>query len=115
MKDLIPYSPTARRSGAFAHHRRLRERLGAPIGRFRTASPHAVVVPHRAACSNPGCRYVHRMAALVAGGQRLHAEGELFLIGGETADVIDELETGCGGLAAPYARGVVTMLSVDGR
>jgi hypothetical protein len=53
--------------------------------------------------------------SIVAGGQRLHAEGELFLIGGETADVIDELETGCGGLAAPYARGVVTMLSVDGR
>jgi hypothetical protein len=46
--------------------------------------------------------------------KRLNAEGDLSPIGGETADVIDELETGSGGLTAPYARGVVTVLSVDG-
>ena len=62
------------RSG-FTHHRRLG--LGMPLGHFRTVEPYAVVVPHQAACSNPGCPHLHRMAALVPG-FGIHAEGEVF-------------------------------------
>jgi gamma-glutamylcyclotransferase (GGCT)/AIG2-like uncharacterized protein YtfP len=96
----------------FPHHNRLRPLLGEPLGRFRTASAHAVVVPHRAACSNPGCCYVHRMAALVSGLEPLRVEGDLFLIGDEALAVVDELETGS--VATPYVRERVTVVSLDG-
>jgi gamma-glutamylcyclotransferase (GGCT)/AIG2-like uncharacterized protein YtfP len=76
----------------FTHHRRLAGRLGQPIARVRTVEPHAIVVPHLAACSNPGCEYVHRMAALVPGFAPLRAEGDLFRI--DDLAPIDELETG---------------------
>jgi hypothetical protein len=71
------------------------------VARVRTAAAHAVVVPRRAACSNPGCRYVHRMAALVPG-FGIHAEGDVF----EVADfaAIDALE-----LTGPYARGQIEL------
>lgn len=64
MNAYFAYGTTQR---GFTHHRRLAALLGEPVGRHRTAAPHAVVVPHRAACSNPGCEYVHRMALLVPG------------------------------------------------
>jgi hypothetical protein len=92
----------------FTHHRRLG--LGEPVGRYRTVAPHAVVVPRRAACSNPGCEYVHRMAALVAGIER-HAEGDLFVIGDEAARAIEALETGP---ASPYVRGEVEVAPIGG-
>jgi gamma-glutamylcyclotransferase (GGCT)/AIG2-like uncharacterized protein YtfP len=69
----------------------------------RTAAPHAIVVPRRAACSNPGCEYVHRMAALVPG-LDLHVEGDLFLLDDEAARALDALETGPG---SPYERASV--------
>jgi gamma-glutamylcyclotransferase (GGCT)/AIG2-like uncharacterized protein YtfP len=115
MNDLIRYFAYGTTQRGFAHHRRLEHLLGEPVGRFRTVAPHAVVVPHRAGCSNPGCRYVHRMAALVPGGARLHVEGDLFLIGREAAELIDELETGSAGLAAPYVRKGVSVTSSDGK
>lgn len=70
--------------------------LGERVDRVSTTAAHAVVVPRRAACSNPGCRYVHRMAALVPG-FGMHVEGDVF----EVADfaAIDALE-----LSGPYVR-----------
>jgi gamma-glutamylcyclotransferase (GGCT)/AIG2-like uncharacterized protein YtfP len=76
----------------FTHHRRLAALLGGPVARVRTVEPHAIVVPHVAACSNPGCEYLHRMAALVPGFAPLRAEGDLFRVDDLTR--IDELETG---------------------
>jgi len=75
--------------------------LGERVDRVRTTAAHAVVVPRRAACSNPGCRYVHRMAALVPGFE-IHAEGDVF----EVADfaAIDALE-----LSGPYVRGEISL------
>jgi hypothetical protein len=73
------------------------------VARVRAAAAHAVVVPRRAACSNPGCRYVHRMAALVPG-FGIHAEGDLFEV--RDFDSIDALE-----LNGPYVRGE---LELDG-
>ena len=54
------------------------------------------------------------MAALVPGFEPLRVEGDLFLISDEAVAAIDELETGSGGLAGPYAREVVTVVSLDG-
>jgi gamma-glutamylcyclotransferase (GGCT)/AIG2-like uncharacterized protein YtfP len=71
------------------------------VARVRTAAAHAVVVPRRAACSNPGCRYVHRMAALVPG-FGMQAEGDLFEV--DSFDAIDALE-----LNGPYARAEVEL------
>jgi gamma-glutamylcyclotransferase (GGCT)/AIG2-like uncharacterized protein YtfP len=95
----------------FAHHRRLAALLGEPVGRCRTASAHAVVVPRRAACSNPGCPYVHQMAALVPGLEPLRAEGDLFLVSDAALAELDRLETAAG---APYVRATVAVASPDG-
>lgn len=77
------------------------------MARVRTVAAHAVVVPRRAACSNPGCEYVHWMAALVPGFEPLRVEGDLFELGEEAARAIDALETGAGG---PYVRGEVEVV-----
>jgi gamma-glutamylcyclotransferase (GGCT)/AIG2-like uncharacterized protein YtfP len=112
--ELIPYFAYGTTQKGFAHHRRIAGLLGEPVGRFRTVSAHAVVVPRQPACSNPGCRYVHRMAALVAGVEPLRVEGDLFLIGQDAVAVIDELETGTPGAVGPYVREPVAVVSVDG-
>jgi gamma-glutamylcyclotransferase (GGCT)/AIG2-like uncharacterized protein YtfP len=96
---VIAYFAYGTTQRGFTHHRRLATLLGDPVGRFRTVAAHAVVVPHAAACSNPGCEYVHRMAALVAGFEPLRAEGDLYLITPEALAVVDRLET-----AGPYVR-----------
>ena len=72
------------------------------MARVRTVEPYAIVVPHEAACSNPGCRFVHRMAALVRGPWDLHAEGDVFLVGDEALAALDRLE-----LAGPYTRATI--------
>jgi len=111
---LAPYFAYGTTQKGFAHHRRFAGLLGEPVGRFRTASAHAVVVPRKAACSNPGCQYIHRMGALVAGVEPLRVEGDLFLIADEAVAVIDELETGPAGVGGPYVRELVAVVSVDG-
>ena len=68
--DLVPYFAYGTTRQGFANHRRYADLLGERVARVRTASAHAVVVPHRAACSNPGCPYLHRMAALVSASSR---------------------------------------------
>lgn len=70
----------------------LADRLGDPIGRFRTVEAHALVVPSQLGCSNPGCRLLHRMAALVPGIEGFHVEGDLFAIDRSALGVIDRLE-----------------------
>jgi hypothetical protein len=92
----------------YPHYADLAPLLGEPVGRFRTVEPHCVVVPREAACSNPGCRYVHRMAALVPGHWNLHAEGDVFLIGAEALATLDRLE-----LAGPYVRERLDVIAVD--
>jgi gamma-glutamylcyclotransferase (GGCT)/AIG2-like uncharacterized protein YtfP len=92
----------------FAHHRSLAHLLGEPLGPFATIEPHAVVVPHRAACGNPGCRYVHRMAALVPGLAPLRATGDVFLIGPAALDSLDALE-----LSGPYVREPIAVRAGD--
>jgi gamma-glutamylcyclotransferase (GGCT)/AIG2-like uncharacterized protein YtfP len=106
---VIAYFAYGTTQKGFAHHRRLADLLGEPLGRFRTVAAHGVVVPRRAACSNPGCMYVHRMAALVRGFEPLHVEGDLFRIPPDAVAVIDELE-----LAGPYTRELVAVVALDG-
>ena len=112
--SLVPYFAYGTTQKGFAHHRRLAALLGEPVGRFSTVAPHAVVVPRRAACSNPGCEYVHRMAALVPGAEPLRVEGDLFLVRTEALAAIDELETASAGRAGPYVRVPVAVVSPDG-
>jgi gamma-glutamylcyclotransferase (GGCT)/AIG2-like uncharacterized protein YtfP len=112
--DPVPYFAYGTTQKGFAHHRRLADMLGEPVGRFRTAVAHAVVVPHRAACSNPGCQYVHRMATLVAGLEPLRVEGDLFLISHAAADAIDRLETGSADQQGPYVRERIEIVAIDG-
>jgi gamma-glutamylcyclotransferase (GGCT)/AIG2-like uncharacterized protein YtfP len=70
----------------------LADRLGDPIGRFRTVQPHALVVPIQPGCWNPGCRLLHRMAALVPGVEPFRVEGDVFAIDGSALAEIDRLE-----------------------
>jgi gamma-glutamylcyclotransferase (GGCT)/AIG2-like uncharacterized protein YtfP len=111
---LVRYFAYGTTQKGFAHHRRFADLLGDPAGRVRTASAHAVVVPRRAACSNPGCPYVHRMAVLVAGFEPRRVEGDLFLIPDAALIAIDRLETGSAGLQGPYVREHITVVSLDG-
>jgi gamma-glutamylcyclotransferase (GGCT)/AIG2-like uncharacterized protein YtfP len=105
----IPYFAYGTTQQGFVHHRALAEVLGEPLARVRTVEAHAVVVPRRPACSNPGCRYVHRMAALVPGLAPLRVEGDLFLIGDDAVAALDRLE-----LAGPYERDRVDVVALDG-
>lgn len=70
----------------------LADRLGDPVGRFRTVEPHALVVPIQPGCVNPGCGLLHRMAALVPGVEGCHVEGDLFVIDRSVIAAIDRLE-----------------------
>jgi gamma-glutamylcyclotransferase (GGCT)/AIG2-like uncharacterized protein YtfP len=110
----VAYFAYGTTQAGFTHHRRLADVLGEPIGRFRTVSAYAVVVPRRAACSNPGCRYVHRMAVLVPGFAPLQAEGDVFVISAASIAVLDRLETGSAGFTGPYVRKAVAVAPADG-
>jgi gamma-glutamylcyclotransferase (GGCT)/AIG2-like uncharacterized protein YtfP len=70
----------------------LADRLGDPVGRFRTVAPHALVVPTQPGCGNPGCGLLHRMAALVPGVEGFHVEGDLFMVEPSAIAAIDRLE-----------------------
>ena len=111
---MIPYFAYGTTQKGFTHYHRLAGLLGEPVARVRTVAPHAIVVPHRAACSNPGCEYVHRMAVLVPGFGPLHAEGDLFLVSTDALGVIDRLETGSADRTGPYVRGSVPVTALDG-
>jgi gamma-glutamylcyclotransferase (GGCT)/AIG2-like uncharacterized protein YtfP len=106
---VIAYFAYGTTQKGFVHHRRLVSVLGEPVARVRTMAPHAVVVPREAACSNPGCEYVHRMAALVAGVGELRVEGDLFVVVESAVEVLDRLE-----LAGPYVRSWVDVVSLPG-
>src|SRR5437867_11073307 len=108
IRRIEPYFAYGTTQRGFPHHRRFAALLGEPAGRFRTVAPHAIVVPRRAACGNPGCMYVHRMAALVPGGE-LHAEGDVFLVGAAALAELDALET-----RGPYVRARVNVVGFDG-
>ena len=112
--DRVPYFAYGTTQKGFVHHRRLEDLLGEPVARVRTVHAHAVVVPRAAACSNPACQYVHRMAALVPGLEPLRVEGDLFVIGDDAVAALDRLETGSAGLAGPYVRDRVAVVSLDG-
>jgi hypothetical protein len=105
--ESIPYFAYGTTQDGFAHHRRLAHLLGEPVARVRSVAAHAVVVPRRAACSNPRCELLHRMAMLVPGFAPLRAEGDLFLISPDALAAVDRLETG------PYVRDVVAVASDD--
>lgn len=105
LADRVAYFAYGTTQAGFAHHRRLASVLGEPVARIRTAAAHAVVVPRRAACSNPGCTYVHRMAVLVPGFEPLRVDGDVFAITPDALALIDEFE-----LAEPYER---TEIAID--
>jgi gamma-glutamylcyclotransferase (GGCT)/AIG2-like uncharacterized protein YtfP len=101
---VIPYFAYGTTQQGFPHHRELYDLLGEPVGRHRTVEPYAIVVPHEAACNNPGCRFVHRMAALVPFEGDLHAEGDVFLVSEAALAALDRLE-----LSGPYTRETVVV------
>jgi len=110
---LVRYFAYGTTQKGFAHHRQFADLLGEPAARVRTESAHAVVVPRQAACSNPGCPYVHRMAVLVPGFAPRRVEGDLFLISDAAISVIDRLETGSAGLQGPYMRERIAVVSLE--
>jgi Gamma-glutamyl cyclotransferase, AIG2-like len=112
--ERIPYFAYGTTQAGFAHHRRLADLLGEPVARVRTVAAHAVVVPRQAACSNPGCQLVHRMAALVPGREPLRVDGDLFLVSDDAIAILDQPETGGPGSSGPYVPDVVAVASENG-
>ena len=97
----------------------LADRLGEPLGRFRTARPHALVVPIQPGCGNPGCVLLRRMASLVPADHGCHVEGDLFLADRSLIAEIDRLEgydetREASGVSGPYVRGETEVAPVDG-
>ena len=90
--------------------------LGTSLGRFRTAVPHQLVVARRPACSNPGCRLVHRMCGLLPGrGGDILVEGDLFDVGPAALDVLDKGENYRSGdeAGSTYLRRPVLVFGID--
>lgn len=78
----------------FANHERYARELGAPLGRYRTVDAFPLVVPRQTACTNPGCRHVHRMGVLLPdAGYGHRVEGELYAIEPDALAALDELES----------------------
>jgi Gamma-glutamyl cyclotransferase, AIG2-like len=86
----------------FPQHRE----LGLPdrVRRGTLRESNGIVVARDPACSNPACRYLHRMAALVPSQWNLHAEGDLFEVDDAAVQRLDALE-----LAGPYERAEVEL------
>jgi Gamma-glutamyl cyclotransferase, AIG2-like len=86
----------------FSHHRE----LGLPerVRRGKLAQSNGIVVPRDPACSNPACRYLHRMAVLVPNQWNLHAEGDVFEVDEAQLQRLDALELG-----GPYERAEVEL------
>jgi gamma-glutamylcyclotransferase (GGCT)/AIG2-like uncharacterized protein YtfP len=94
----------------------LADRLGEPIGRFRTVESHALVVPIQPGCANPACGLLHRMAALVPGIEGFHVEGDLFDVDRSTLAAIDRLEGHDERRPpGPYVRTWIEVASLEGR
>jgi gamma-glutamylcyclotransferase (GGCT)/AIG2-like uncharacterized protein YtfP len=78
----------------FSNYDAFADVLREPRGRFRTVDPYPLVVPRAAACTNPGCRFVHRMAALLPDrGQGERVEGDVYELDEEALSRLDTLET----------------------
>lgn len=103
--------------GGFPNHEAFADVLGAPVGEFRTVVPYPLVVPHRPACANPGCRYVHRMGVLLddaGSGERV--EGEVYDVEAVAFDRLDALESYRRGdeAGSTYLRRLVAVEPVEG-
>lgn len=96
------------------NHDRFADLLGERVSRVRTVDAHAVVVPKRPGCSNPGCGLLHRMAALVPGIEPLHAEGDLFMLDEGGLYELDRLEGCADGALGPYVRSMIEVEAVGG-
>lgn len=78
----------------FSNYERFAGDLGVPLGRYRTVEPFPLVVPREPACTNPGCRYAHRMGVLLPdAGSGRRVEGELFAIEAGALARLDDLES----------------------
>ncbi len=81
-------------------------------------APHALVVPHAAACTNPGCGLLHRMCALVAGavGDVAAADGEVYRVAVDLLARLDQLEgyRADAEATSAYLRRPVDVAPVDG-
>jgi hypothetical protein len=69
------------------------------------------MVPRHAACSSPGCPYVHRWCRDLSRSGRRET---WFRLADEAISVIDRLETGAAGHEGPYMRERITVVSLDG-
>jgi gamma-glutamylcyclotransferase (GGCT)/AIG2-like uncharacterized protein YtfP len=98
----------------FSNYVEMRDVVGEPVGRFRTVEPFAIVVPHQAGCSNPGCGLLHRMASLVAGIGGLHAEGDVYRVDADGLRRIDRLESYDEQVMGPYVRRRLRLVAIDG-
>jgi gamma-glutamylcyclotransferase (GGCT)/AIG2-like uncharacterized protein YtfP len=90
--------------------------LGQPLGRYRTIEPYPLVVPLRPACLNPGCRFVHRMCALLPdAGVGMPVEGELFVVDAAALHRLDRLESyrPHHEAVSAYVRRTISVVSVD--
>lgn len=101
----------------FQNHDAFADELGEPLGHYRTAEPYPLIVPRRAACTNPGCRFVHRMGVLLPDrGAGVPVEGQLFAVEPGTLERLDRLEHYDPGdeAASTYLRRSVAVEPLDG-
>jgi gamma-glutamylcyclotransferase (GGCT)/AIG2-like uncharacterized protein YtfP len=101
----------------YPNHTRHAHLLGRRIGIYRTLERFPLIVPSKAACSNPGCQFVHRMGALLAvPGEGHHVKGEVYRLASGSLSALDALENyrKDDEAASAYLRRAITLERLDG-
>lgn len=113
MRRSIPYFAFGTLQVGYPNYQRFAEVLGSSVGRARTADPYGIVLPLKPGCSNPGCRLLHRMVALVARPGTTRVDGDLFFVCEDGLDTLDRLEGVSTGGEGPYVRDEIEVVRLD--
>lgn len=113
MRRSISYFAYGTLQEGYPNYPRFADVLGSSVGRVRTARPHGIVLPLEPACSNPGCRLLHRMVALIPRPGTMWVEGDLFRVDEEGLAGVDRLEGVSEAGEGPYVRDEIEVVHLN--
>jgi len=102
----------------FPNHGILEDKIVRWAGVGATVQSFPLIVPHDRFCTNPGCRFVHRMGVLCdRPGEGVPVEGDLFEVEDSALAAMDRLENYDPGApeASTYLRRTIEVRDPEGR
>jgi gamma-glutamylcyclotransferase (GGCT)/AIG2-like uncharacterized protein YtfP len=117
MNDKIYYFTYGTLQRGYPNFDAYAEGLGLRIGCYRTRELFPLIVVKRPACPNPGCKFEHRMTALIEDKGKGHrVEGEVYQISQALLNRLDRLESYSADDEAnsSYLRRTVAVEPIDG-